>query len=316
MIDSGGLFSKRLIAPRSRVILDNDFGGDPDGLFQLAHHLLSPSVAIRGIIGSFFPPGTNFGASPSAAAACAAVRELIACLEAPASFPVFPGADAGLPDARTPVVSEGAETIVREAMRDDSDLPLFVACGGGLTDIASALLLEPKIEGRLTLVWIGGYANPAAAGSEYNLNMDVKAAQLVFNYSRIPLWQIPGEAYRQALVSHAELLRKVKPCGKTGAFLADRLEDFLKRAKKNGFELGEAYVLGDSPLVLLTALPCAFDPENSSSAYAAKPAPHITDAGAFEENPGGRTIRVYTRLDTRLLFEDFFSKLALAAAPG
>ena len=80
MIDSGGLFSKRLIAPRSRVILDNDFGGDPDGLFQLAHHLLSPSVAIRGIIGSFFPPGTNFGASPSAAAACAAVRELIACL--------------------------------------------------------------------------------------------------------------------------------------------------------------------------------------------------------------------------------------------
>lgn len=31
-------------APRMRVIIDNDFSGDPDGLFQLAHHLLSPSV--------------------------------------------------------------------------------------------------------------------------------------------------------------------------------------------------------------------------------------------------------------------------------
>jgi hypothetical protein len=35
-----------------RVIVDNDFSGDPDGLFQMAHLLLSPSVDIRGIIGS------------------------------------------------------------------------------------------------------------------------------------------------------------------------------------------------------------------------------------------------------------------------
>jgi hypothetical protein len=34
------------ITPRQRIIIDNDFGGDPDGLFQLAHHLASPSVEI------------------------------------------------------------------------------------------------------------------------------------------------------------------------------------------------------------------------------------------------------------------------------
>ena len=38
--------------PRMRVIIDNDFAGDPDGLLQLAHHLLSPSVDIRAVIGS------------------------------------------------------------------------------------------------------------------------------------------------------------------------------------------------------------------------------------------------------------------------
>lgn len=27
--------------PRIRVIVDNDFGGDPDGLFQLVHQVLS-----------------------------------------------------------------------------------------------------------------------------------------------------------------------------------------------------------------------------------------------------------------------------------
>ena len=39
-----------IVKPRMRVIIDNDLGGDPDGLFQLAHHVLSPSVEIRGIM--------------------------------------------------------------------------------------------------------------------------------------------------------------------------------------------------------------------------------------------------------------------------
>lgn len=48
-----------------RVIIDNDLGGDPDGLFELTHHLLSPSVEIRDIVAShmyeqgFGGPGTS-----------------------------------------------------------------------------------------------------------------------------------------------------------------------------------------------------------------------------------------------------------------
>ena len=63
--------------PRMRVIIDNDFSGDPDGLFQLAHHLLSPSVEIRGIIGSHLKAGAGFGseAKNSAKAACEQVND-------------------------------------------------------------------------------------------------------------------------------------------------------------------------------------------------------------------------------------------------
>lgn len=39
-----GPASALTLKPRQRVIIDNDFSGDPDGLFQLAHHLASPSV--------------------------------------------------------------------------------------------------------------------------------------------------------------------------------------------------------------------------------------------------------------------------------
>ena len=40
------------MSPRLRVITDNDYSGDPDGLVQLAHLLLSPSVDVRAVLGS------------------------------------------------------------------------------------------------------------------------------------------------------------------------------------------------------------------------------------------------------------------------
>ncbi len=51
--------------------------------------------------------------------------------------------------------SPGARLIIEEART--SPETLFVACIGPLPDIASALLLERElIEGRVTVVWVGG----------------------------------------------------------------------------------------------------------------------------------------------------------------
>ena len=55
--------STAVVAPRMRVIVANDFSGDPDGLFQLVHLLLSPSVEIRAIIGSHLRVGDGFDRS-------------------------------------------------------------------------------------------------------------------------------------------------------------------------------------------------------------------------------------------------------------
>jgi len=308
-----------MITPRMRIIIDNDFGGDPDGLVQLAHHLLSPSVEIRGIIGSFFAPGTFFGADNSAGKACDDAKEMLSVMNLSGKYTVVPGADEGLSDCVTPVHSEGAELIVREAMRTDTDLPLYVLCGASLTDIASAFLIERSIADRLTLVWIGGpeYTSHARRLSgcpdlEYNMGIDIKSAQVVFNSSHIPLWQVPRDAYRQVLMSYAELVLRVKPRGKIGGYLAGKIEEVIKIARAHGLLLGETYAMGDSPLVLLTALQSAFDRDPSSSVFSERPAPTVNDDGLYEDNSSARDIRVYSSLDCRMLLEDFYAKLALS----
>lgn len=315
-------FSKDFVKARMRVIVDNDFSGDPDGLFQLAHQVLSPSVEIRGIIGSHLKPGDGFDSSSETATnAVKKVKELLEVMKLQNAFPVYVGSNLQLKDAKTPNISEGAKAIVKEAMRDDVKTPLYVVCGAGLTEIASAYLLEPKIADRITLVWIGGpeYTDlavppPGYTSLEYNLGIDITAGQVVFNDSKIPIWQIPRNAYRQTLLSYSELALKVKTQGKTGLYLAEKIEDLMKRVQQFNLHIGETYIMGDSPLVLLTALQSSFESDPSSSKYVLKQSPLINAQGLYEVNHSGRDIRVYNQLDTRLMFEDFFAKLQLFKA--
>ena len=73
-------------------------------------------------------------------------------------------------------------------------------------------------------------------------------------------------------------------------------------------KMGEIYILGDSPLVLLTALQTGWAPEPASSFSITRPIPTIGDNGLYIQNDNGRPIRVFTQLDNRLLFEDMIAK--------
>lgn len=306
-----------LVTPRMRVIIDNDLGGDPDGLFQLAHHLMSPSVEIKGIVAShlyeqgFGGPGTSEYAKEQA-------MKVLRILKLEESIPVYTDKSQSMTDAETPVNSEGVQAIIKEAMRTDTDLPLYVVCGGSLTNIASAYLLEPKIANKLTLVWIGGpeYNDlatppPGYTALEYNLGIDIKAAQVVFNQSDLKLWQVPRDVYRQPIMSDAELLTRVKGKGALGDYLYEVMKNAFGKLSKWNVPIGEVYIYGDNPLVLLTALQSSFEADPSSSFYTLKPAPTINDGGVYEVNLQGRNIRVYQTIDNRLLFEDFYAKLEL-----
>jgi len=308
----------RLVLPRSRVIIDNDFSGDVDDLFELVHHVLSPSVEIPLIIGSHISVGDVWdSASNQAEKAAFRALELLRVMTLDDEYQVLEGSNEGLLSSRTPKENEASRAIVKEALRDDTRLPLYVACGAGLTELASAWLMEPRISERLIAIWIGGagYADlgampPFTHGPEYNQAIDPIAAQIIFNDSDIPIWQVPRNVYRQFLMSYAELCARIRPFGALGSYLHESVEKAMRwQRRRNPPGLGETYVMGDSPLVTLTALQSAFDADPSSSEYVIRPAPRFDDNGQYVENPHGRAIRVYTHCDTRLTFEDLFLKI-------
>ncbi|MBQ6747202.1 MAG: nucleoside hydrolase [Bacteroidaceae bacterium] len=309
---------------RYSVIIDNDFMGDPDGLFQLVHHLLSSSCDIKGIIGAHLG-GNGRGffkdlqGKDEADMSVNKVNELLEVMGLKGQFKVVPGAPVKMTDPNKPVESEGARLIVEEALKASPERPLYLCFGGPLTDVASAWLMNPEIGKNIILVWIGGQeyketgaiVPPGYSVPEYNLNLSIDAGRTVFNQSDIRIWQIPRDVYRQCMYSMTELSVKVRPLGKLGAYLYDSLAGIM--TGRNGFYMGETYILGDSPLVLMTALMSNFEADPASSHYHYVTIPVIAEDGTYRYNHAGRQIRVYDRIDTRLMFADMEAKLQLFA---
>ena len=308
---------------RYSVVIDNDFCGDPDGLFQLVHHVLSPSCDIKGIIGAHhngFSFYRDLQGKDDADKSVNKVNEALEVLGMKGQYKVVPGASVGMTDPAQPLESEGARMIVEEAMKASPEKPLYVCVGGPLTDIASAWLMKPEIGKNIVLVWIGGQEftelgaiiPPGYSMPEYNLNLSIAAARVVFNQSDMRIWMIPRDVYRQCMYSMAELETKVRPHGKVGAYLYDSLATLMKQFGSRN-SMGETYILGDSPLVLMTAVQSAFEPDPASSQYQYVTIPTIAEDGSYRYNHEGRQIRVYTHIDTRLMFSDLEAKLEMFA---
>jgi hypothetical protein len=280
------------IAEQCRVVVDNDFAGDPDGVLALAHHLLSPSNRVVAITSSFLdpqlvlPPATPGATAQDGAVLAAALLVELGLVDPP---PVSAGAEVPFAGAGG---SAAAEAIVAAA-GEESELPLYLVCAGPLTNVAAALVLDPGIVERLTLVWVGGSLD--AEAYEYNRDTDPAAAEAVFGTRGLVIHQFPLETYRRCSYSIAELEEDLPATGRLGAWLFDRFS-----SPPEWVRLGGVWPLGDSPPVLITALTT-----DSSSRYTVT----HTSAVARPAPGDGVAVELYTDVDMRLLVADLLARL-------
>lgn len=291
----------RFLTTKIRVIVNTDAKNEVDDQLAIVHALLTPSFELRGLIAA------HFGEEKSAHSmqdSREEIERLLGMMRLPATVRVENGAPRALPDEKTPVPSEGAKLIISEALSDDPR-PLYVAFLGPLTDMASALLMEPSIAQRnVTVIWIGGRDWPKG-GWEYNLKNDVHAANVVFG-SDVKVWQVPRNVYRMMPVTFAELQERVYPHGELGRYLAQNVWEFNNAQASRPVEFR---ILGDSPAIGLML----FD---DCGAYTMQPAPRINGDLTYDHTRENREIRVYQTMDARFILEDFYAKLHQAYEAG
>ncbi|SHK21486.1 Inosine-uridine preferring nucleoside hydrolase [Anaerocolumna jejuensis DSM 15929] len=289
-----------------RVIIHTDCKNEADDQFALAHHLMTTKFNIRGIIAGHFELNPQeYGKGNTVDASYDEISKVLGLmgLESEYKLKVLRGSKGPIADEDTQSPSEGADFIIQEAMKE-SEQPLFAVFQGCLTDLASAILKEPEICSRMTAVWIGGGKWPVG-GFEFNLMQDINAANVVFK-SKMHLWQIPINVYKQIAVSLAELQYRVQPHGEIGNYLFTQMVEFNKKlAAYKNWPHGESWGLGDQGTVTVLL------EELERMNYDWKPAPVFAQDMHYLHEQNNRPIRVYHTLDSRFTMEDFYAKLAL-----
>ena len=284
---------------RRRVIVNTDAKNEADDQFAIVHALLSPTIDVRGLVAA------HFGSERSDRSMEESREEidlLLQLMDLSGKITVANGAATALPDEVTAVDSPGAQLIIEESKQASIDDPLYVAFLGPLTDMASAVLLDPAIVNRpVVVIWIGGMAYGDLDASydaiEFNLRNDITAANVVFD-SGIPLWQVPANVYSAVSVSYAELDDKIAGTSKLADYLIEQLVDW--NAAWHGEPI-ESRSLGDSPAISLILNP-------RGGSFRTTPGPRFDEKGGYV--PGaGHPVRVCESVDVRFLLEDMFAKI-------
>lgn len=209
-------------AMTSRVVLDTDTFNEVDDQFALAHLLLS-EAPLEAVHAAPFHNDRSTGPEDGMEKSHEEILRILDLVKPDRIPEVFKGSRSFLPAAQEAVDSEAARDLVRRASAGG---PLTVLAIGAATNVASALLLEPRIAGNLTVVWLGGHAPYWPTAREFNLRQDLHAARVLLD-SDVPLVLLPCEPVCSHLVTTvAELDALLAPSSALGAYLTDIVRSY------------------------------------------------------------------------------------------
>lgn len=197
---------KNLSVPKGRidVVLDTDAYNEIDDQFAIAYLLKSNEKLNTKAI--YAAPFLNDRSKNPLDGMEKSYNEIFKILElADVKMDVFKGSGSFLGDEKTPVISDAAKDLAERANAYTPEKPLYVVAIGAITNIASAILINPKVVENTVVVWLGGHAQHFLYNNEFNIWQDVAAARVVMK-SGVPFVQLPCEGVVSSFtVSGAEL---------------------------------------------------------------------------------------------------------------
>lgn len=172
------------------VILDTDAYNEIDDQFAIAYLLRSAdALQTDAIYAAPFFNAKSEGPGDGMEKSYHEIQKVLK-LCGNEAIPVLRGSDGFMVDENTPVDSPAARDLAVRGMNYTAQDPLYVIAIGAITNIASALLIEPRLKDRIVVVWLGGHAHHYHDTMEFNMRQDIAAARVVMG-SGVRFVQLP-----------------------------------------------------------------------------------------------------------------------------
>lgn len=280
-----------------RMVLDTDTYNEIDDQFAVVYSLLSPEkLHVEAI---YAAPFFNKNSSGPGDGMEKSFNEILRLLErlnvSPENF-VFKGSKGYLSDYKNRYKSDAVSDLIDRAM-ESNDEPLYVVAIGAITNIASAILIEPEIVNNIIVVWLGGNTLHWSHTDEFNLRQDVTASRLVFDCG-VPLVHIPCLGVTSHLhTTVPEMKAYVKGRGKIGDYLFEIYCDH------NTEHFGWSKVIWDIAAI-------AYLIDASWVPTEVVHSPIITDQKTWSFDRSRHLIRSAFMVNRDPIFKDLFRKIA------
>lgn len=337
---------KRLAPPRGKVrmVLDTDTYNEVDDQFALAYALLSPeklnveAVYAAPFSSTFFSNILNTekvlipmtgDVKQGLELSYKEILNIYHLLGQSPEGKVFKGSAGYMTEPEKPIESEAARDLVEKAMV--SEELLYVIAIGEITNVASAIMMEPKIINRIVVVWLAGQPLYWPQTIEFNLGQDMVASRFMFDCG-VPLVMVPCMSVASHLATTAaELNDMVNGKSRIGTYLSDIvISQLSEEAAANMLTtLRFSYLKGvdDYDQDLIDSLPiqsmaCSriiwdistigymINPNWCPSTLV--PAPHLMSDMVWKNDPSRHLMRVCNFIYRDGIFGDMFRKLSKA----
>ena len=293
---------KQLESPQGKVrmVLDTDTYNEIDDQFALVYAYLSPDrIQLEAVYAAPFLNNRSKSPSDGMEKSYEEIQRLLTLLgKSPDGF-AFRGSDRYLEDVSKPVRSEAALDLIKKARSASHENPLYVVPVGCITNIASAILIEPGIIENIVIVWLGGNGLNWPHQREFNLMQDVMSAQVVFN-SGVPMVVLPCTpvvSHFHTTIPEMELYLKDK----------NKLADYLLNTttEYSGGRDTWSKVIWDVTAVAWLVNPSWIPTHLVHS-------PILTDQLTYSTDQSRHFIRMATSVNRDAIFRDLFKKIAEA----
>ena len=281
---------------RVRMVLDTDTYNEIDDQFAVIHAMLSPEqLNVEAIYAAPFHNNRSENAEDGMEKSYDEILRLLDFLNVPSDGFVYRGSRTFLSDTDSPVHSDAATDMVAQAMAKAEE-PLYVVAVGAITNVASAILIEPEIIKRIVVVWLGGNPLYWPHTREFNLAQDIRSAQVVLDCG-VPFVHLPA----RGVVSHlhttvAEMERYVQGKGRVGDYLVEIFKDYASD------HFAWSKVIWD---ISATAYLVNSDWVPTEIVHS----PILTDAVTWSFDNSRHLMRVATSVNRDAIFRDLFEKL-------
>ncbi len=296
---------KALPASPLAVVLATDCGVEMDDQWALAHLLLSQEFALRAVI-TTHASSIGFSSATSAKMAAEVIARVLPAAASPPP-PVVPGSDTPLGDATTPRESSGVDMLLELSRSFSASRRLVIFATGAGTDIASAILKDPSIVNRVSVVAMG-FDDWPGGGDGFNVKNDPRAWRIILD-SDVPVVVGSGAVTRRGLrLTRAEAAALLRPHGAIGEYLYSLFDDWLGRQATIValYVAPETWVVWDE-VVVAYALGMARGNE--------VPRPQLQADLSFSHPETSRRITWLTEIDTDRFWLDFTKKMDARGHP-